>query len=188
MLGGVAVAIASTGDKGSVPEHVSAAKRPTVAKVGSPQPKRLTPAVSPVFPSFHRLRPPAPLVSTLGARRAATLFSYCWQQARPGGAGSGVCADGAPGSPAHILRWRPGAAVTVDLRLPAHDVRVDAARIGGFGRPMRDVVHLHPGLIDRSGRRWLIRLPTRAGRDTDLVVSARFADGDLGADLGLQRH
>jgi hypothetical protein len=137
---------------------------------------------------LHAVRPPAPLVSTLGAIREATLFGYCWQQARPGGGGDGVCADGAPGRPAHTLRWRPGTAVTVELHLPAHDVQIDAARIGGFGRPTRDVVHLHARRVDRAGRRWLIRLPKRAGRDTDLLISARFANGDLGADLGLQRH
>jgi hypothetical protein len=136
----------------------------------------------------NAVRPPTPLVSTLGATREATLFSYCWQHARLEGGGSGVCADGAPGSPAQILQWRPGAAVTVDLRLPAHDVLIAAARIGGFGRPMRDVVHLHRRRVDRVGRRWLIRLPERAGRATDLLISARFPNGDLGADLGLQRR
>jgi hypothetical protein len=72
--------------------------------------------------------------------------------------------------------------------LPAHDFAIDAARIGGFGRPMRDVVKLQARRIDRAGRRWLIRLPKRAGRDTDLLISARFANGDLGADVGLKRH
>jgi hypothetical protein len=129
-----------------------------------------------------------PLVSTLGATHEATLFGYCWQQARPGGGVTGVCADGAPGRPAQILRWRAETAVTVDLRLPAHDVRIDAARLGGFARPMRDVVHLRLRGVDRVGRRWLIRLPRSAKRDTDLVISARFNNGDLGADLGLQHQ
>ncbi len=153
-----------------------------------PQRKPLTAPASPVPPSLHAFRPPTPLVSTLGATSQATLFSYCWQQTRPGGGGSGVCADGAPGRPARVLRWRAGTKVTVDLRLPAHDVRIDAARIGGFARPMRYVVHLPARRVDRSARQWLVRLPKRAGNDTDLVIYARFANGDLGADLGLRRH
>jgi hypothetical protein len=64
---------------------------------------------------------------------------------------------------------------------------IDAARIGGFGRPPRDVVHLQARRVDRAGRRWLIRLPRRAGRDTELLVSGQFANGDLSADVGLKR-
>jgi hypothetical protein len=186
--GGVAAAVASTVDKSSARTHPSAAKRPTAPTVVPQKPKKLRTAVSSDPSLLPAVRPPRPRITTLGATREATLFSYCWQQARPGGGGTGVCADGAPGSPAQFLRWRPGTAVTVDLRLPAHDVLIDAARIGGFGRPMRDVVHLRARGVDRAGRRWLIRLPKRATRDTDLVISARFASGDLGADLGLNSH
>jgi hypothetical protein len=135
------------------------------------------------------VRPPSPQVSTLDVTRTATLFTYCWTQARPGGGERGVCADGAPGRPAQTLRWRPGVAVTVDLRLPAHNVQIGAVRIrGGFGGRQSDLVHLRARRVDQAGRRWVIRLPRRAGRDTDLLISARFANGDLGADLGLQRR
>jgi hypothetical protein len=185
-VAGVAAALASTGDGSSAEAHRSTARHLAAPNVGQRQLKRSRPAES-VPPLSHAVRPPALRVSTLGTRREATLFSYSWQQARPGGGGIGVVADGAPGSPAQILRWRPGRAVTVDLRLPADHVRIDAARIGGFGRPMRDVVHLRAHQVDRAGRRWLVRLPKRAGRDTDLLISARFANGDLGADLGLKR-
>ena len=65
-----------------------------------------------------RPRPPSPLVNTLGANRSASLVSYSWSQPTPGGGESGVVADGAAGHPAHALRWRPGAAVTIDLRYP----------------------------------------------------------------------
>jgi hypothetical protein len=145
--------------------------------------KRLTAAV-PRLPSPAG-RPPEPLVSTLGVSRSATLVSYCWQVTGRGSS-RGECADGAPGSPAHILRWRAGASVSIDLYLPAHGVQIEAARIGGFGRAVRHVIHLRPRRVDRAGRRWVIRLPRRAEDDTDLLITARFVNGDLGADVGLR--
>jgi hypothetical protein len=135
-----------------------------------------------------RIQPPAPFVSTLGVSRAATIVSYCWTKTRLGGGTVGECADGIAGHPDHTLRWRLGAAVLIDLRLPAHDVTFQTERISSPGRPP---VHLHPLTIrtrrvDRAGRRWIIRLPARATRDTDLLIAARFANGDVFADLGLQ--
>jgi hypothetical protein len=70
--------------------------------------------------------PPSPRVRTLGITRSATLVSYCWTEHAGHGAGSGVCADGVPGHPAHTLRWRDGATIDVDLRLPAHGVQIQA--------------------------------------------------------------
>jgi hypothetical protein len=135
-----------------------------------------------------RTRPPAPLVSTLGVSRSATVVSYCWTQTRPGGGRVGQCADGIAGHPDHTLRWRPGAAVSVDLRLPAHGVTFQTQRISDPGRAP---VHFHPLTIrarrvDRAGRHWSIRLPTRSKRDTDLLIAATLANGDVFADLGLQ--
>lgn len=145
--------------------------------------KRLTASPS----STTGTRPPAPLISTLGAGRSATLVSYCWSQRRPGGDQVGTCADGVPGHPAHTLRWRPHAPIIIDLRLPAHDVHVQATRIMGFARPMRHALTVHPRRIGQSSRRWLVHLPVVATRDNDLSISASFANGDVFADVGLHR-
>ena len=166
----------------------------TAAGIGAPpafgpelltQLKRLTPA-SPLLPAEPR--PPTPRISTLGVTRLASPFSYCWEQALAGGKGAGVCADGAPGAPAHSLRWRPGAPVSIDLRLAAHNVQIEVARIGGFAQRMHDVVHLNARRVDQAGRLWVIRLPQRAIQDTDLLISALFANGDLSADIGLRQQ
>lgn len=130
-------------------------------------------------------RPPIPRVSTLGASRMATLISYCWTVQMPGGGESGTCADGNPGHPAHVLRWRPRTKIRVDLRLAAHEVRVQAAQIkrGRF----RHVLDVRALPSDPGRRWWTLRLPRLAGRDTDLLISAFFADGDIDADLGIRR-
>jgi hypothetical protein len=141
----------------------------------------LAPAATAASPDA---RPPAPRLTTLGVTRSATLVSYCWPQ----GANSQMCADGVAGRPAHILRWRAGAAIRLDLRLPARSVRVDAARIAEAGGPLRGQVHLHPRRLDGTGRRWELRIPRRAGRVTDLLIFARFEHGDFLADLGLRRR
>ena len=52
---------------------------------------------------------------------------------------------------------------------------------------MRDVLAVRARPVDRTGLRWLTRLPVRAERDTDLLVSATFANGDVTAELGLER-
>jgi hypothetical protein len=122
--------------------------------------------------------PPAPRLTTLGVTRTATLVSYCW---------GGMCADGVAGQPDHVLRWRAGGTVRLDLRLPARDVSVKAERIVTPGAASRGVVALHARRLDGTGRRWALRIPSRAGRATDLLISARFAGGDILADLGL-RH
>jgi hypothetical protein len=163
-----------------------ASSLPTVGPQLVAQLRRLTAVPTPSPSWFQTVRPPMPRVSTLGVTRDATLWGYCWSQARAEGGGVGVCADGAPGSPAHTLRWRFGTAVIIDLRLPAHDVRIDVARIGGFGRPPHDVIHLRAHHVDRT--RWLVVLPEAAAHGTDLLISATFANGDLSADLGLEQR
>jgi hypothetical protein len=142
--------------------------------------RHVTPARIPERPA-QAPRPPSPRVTALRITRDATLVSYCWSGAR-----QGVCADGAPGRPAHILHWRSDSSLQVDLRMPAHDVRFDVARIVGLG-VQRDVIHLRARPRDRTGRRWTVPLPRNAARATDLLISARSAPGDLVADLGL-RH
>ena len=134
-----------------------------------------------------RMRPPAPLVSTLGTSRSATLLvSYCWTQPLRGGGGRETCADGTLGHPAHTLRWRPGAPITIDLRLPAHDVHIQAAQIAAGGRPSGEMLFVRARRLGRTGRRWSIRLPVRAERDNDLLISATFTRGDIFAELGLE--
>ena len=136
--------------------------------------------------SSARMRPPAPLVSTLGVSSPATLVSYCWTQTRPGGGGVGECADGVAGHPDHTLPWRLGTAVAIDLRLPAHGVKFQTERISSPGRPPGHPLTVRARRVDRAGRHWIIRLPARAKRDTDLLIFAIFANGDVFADLGLQ--
>lgn len=134
------------------------------------------------------LRPPIPRVSSLGVTRRATLVSYCWSETFPGG-GRGVCADGTPGDPAQTLRWRPGARIRVDLRLPAHDVRIQAVRFpGGIGTRPIHIVRLKIVRVDQAGRRWTLHLSRRATRDTDLLIFATFANGDIAGDLGIRRR
>ena len=126
------------------------------------------------------LRPPAPRVSTIGITRIATLVSYCWNES-----GNGVCADGAPGHASHVLRWRADAPVRVDLRLAADDVSFQTARIVPPGAE-RDFGYVRVRPLDRNGRSWIFCLPPHARRANDLLISARFADGDMLADLRLE--
>lgn len=150
--------------------------------------KRLTRRVRPTPAGYQRVHPPTPQVSTLGLTRSGTLVSYCWSEPLAGGGGRGVCADGAPGHPAHSLLWRPGAMIRIDLLLPAHNVQIQAVRItGGFGGRQSDAVKLGVLRVDRAGRVWSTRLPRRAAQDTDLLISANLANGDLFADLGQHR-
>jgi hypothetical protein len=78
--------------------------------------------------------------------------------------------------------------IRLDLRLPAHDVHVEAEHISKPGASPRGVVHLHVDRVDSAGRRWTLRIPRRAGSATDLLIFARFANGDITADLGLRRR
>ncbi len=119
--------------------------------------------------------PPTPRLSTLGVTRSASLVSYCWTRHLPGGT-------------AHTLRWRPGVKVRLDLRLPAHGVQIQAARFTSAGSRPSHLVQLKITRIDARGRRWMFRLPRRAKHATDLLISARFANGDIEADLGLGRQ
>jgi hypothetical protein len=155
----------------------------------------VTADVLPGRSGHHRPRPPVPRVSTLGVTRSATLVSYCWSEHVAGGGASGTCVDGIPGHPAHTLDWRPSAKLRVDLRLPAHDVQIQAVRItsgiggrpSGIGGRPSHVVRLHVARVDRAGRLWTVRLPQRSASDTDLMISAFFTDGDIEADLGIRR-
>ncbi len=134
------------------------------------------------------VHPPTPRVSTLGESHSTTLDSYCWTERLAGGGGRGVCADGAPGHPAQILRWRPGATSRVELHLPAHTVQVQAVRItGGFGGRQSHVVPLDVARVDGAADTWTFRLSERSARDTDLLIFASFANGDICAELGLHR-
>ncbi|MGZ4248614.1 MAG: hypothetical protein ACXVUE_09955 [Solirubrobacteraceae bacterium] len=133
------------------------------------------------------VRPPVPRVSTLGVSRLTTLVSYCWTVELAGGAGQGTCADGTAGHPAHTLRWRPGARIRVDLRLRAHRVQIRAARFGTKGSRPSQIVNLKVVRLGARGRWWMLRLPRQARRDTDLLISAFFANGDVEADLGIRR-
>jgi hypothetical protein len=82
----------------------------------------------------------------------------------------------------------PSATIRVDLRLPAHNVQIQAVRLtGGFGSRQSHVVQLEAVRVDRAAHIWEIRLPRRSAPDTDLLISASFSHGDLFADLGLRR-
>jgi hypothetical protein len=85
------------------------------------------------------------------------------------------------------LRWRADAKIDVDLRLPAHDVQVQTARItADTGDRLRHVIRLHVTAAGAAGRHWTVRLSRRSERNTDLLIFARFRDGDVEADLGIR--
>ena len=75
----------------------------------------------------------------------------------------------------------------MDLRLPAHQVQIQAARFGTAGSRSSHVVDLKVVRLGARGRRWMLRLPRQAKCDTDLLISAVFASGDVEADLGIGR-
>lgn len=174
--------------RGCEPVTNGSVDRAAAGKELVPQLERLTAPV-PAPSGWQTVHPPAPQVSTLGVTRSATLWGYCWSHTLPGGGGRAVCADGAPGHPAQTLRWLPGATIRVDLRLPAHDVQIQAVRITGFWLRGRQsiIVTLSVERVDRAGHIWSVRLPRRSARDNDLLIFARFANGDLAADVGLHR-
>jgi hypothetical protein len=135
------------------------------------------------------VHPPIPRVSTLGVTRKATLVSYCWQTQSAAGEGGGGCADGIPGDPAHMLLWRPGRNVWVDLGRPAHDVQIQAVRFtDATGSRPHETVRVTIIALDQTGRHWKFRLPRRARRDTDLLIGAHFQNGDIEADIGIRRR
>jgi hypothetical protein len=41
--------------------------------------------------------------------------------------------------------------------------------------------------LDSAGRWWMLRIPQRATRDTELSISAYFANGDEAAELGIKQ-
>lgn len=88
---------------------------------------------------------------------------------------------------AHTLRWRPGDAIDIDLRLPAHGVTFQAQRFLSVARPTDRLFSVRGQRVDRSGRHWIIRVPARAARVTDLLIFASFANGNLFTELGLRR-
>jgi hypothetical protein len=129
--------------------------------------------------------PPKPKVTTLGVTRFATVFTSCWRY----GTRKQCVANGSVGYPSSKIRWRPGAKVTIDLRLPASDVNITAERVDGGGVVAADSVKLAMHRIGSGGRRWLVRLPALAGRCTDLIIYARLGTrGEIVADLGLRRR
>jgi hypothetical protein len=124
--------------------------------------------------------PPRPKVSTLGATGYASLVSYCWHED-----GRGVCADGVAGSPRQTIAWRADREVRIDFRVPAHDVSVSTARVSAAA-PYPEI-RLRARRLDKEGRRYLVRIPSRSRGDDELLLFARFEQGDLFAELGLRR-
>lgn len=132
-----------------------------------------------------RSRPPRPRVTTLGVSRSAALISYCWQYSTSSGL-IGQCADGAPGPPTHTLYCRPGVAILINLRVPGSDVHVSVAHIYRSGRYRHDVA-LTTHRRDFEGRRWAVKIPRSASRSNVMFISARYAQGDMGAELGIRQ-
>lgn len=130
-------------------------------------------------------RPPQPTLTTLDVTRSASVVSYCWSSPQPQGGTIGACADGTAGHAARTLRWRPRAPLRLDLHLPARAVRVDAAKHPERAQSVRDLIHIRLHRVDRAGRRWLFYLTPTTKGDTDLLISAWFARGDIEADIGL---
>jgi hypothetical protein len=97
-----------------------------------------------------------------------------------------MCADGSPGVPAHVLRWRAGTPLMINLGAAGHDLTVSAERITrAAARPTRRLV-VRSTELGRSGRRWRVELPPRAAGDNVLIVSARFGAGDVAAQIGIE--
>jgi hypothetical protein len=127
--------------------------------------------------------PPKPRVTTLGVTRSATVFTSCWRY----GTRKQCVASGSVGYPSSRVRWRPGAKVTIDLRLPAGDVNITAEHVDDGAVVAADSVRLAMHRIGSDGRRWLVRLPALAARCTDLIIYARLGSrGEIVADLGLR--
>jgi hypothetical protein len=133
-----------------------------------------------------RRRPPRPRVTTLSVTRSAELISYCWTYSIPSGH-VGECADGEPRPPAQTLDWRPGTAISIDLRLPASGVQVSTARIHRSGS-YDHTVALRAHQDDPQGQTWSVRIPHSARRSNVMFVSARFAQGDMLAEVGIHRQ
>ena len=130
--------------------------------------------------------PPRPKVTTLGVSRYATVFQSCWGYASKRRC---VATAGGVGHPSSTILWRPGATLTIDLRLAAQDVNISAEHVIDGAVVAGDSVRLALRRVDSDGRRWRVSLPARAAKSTDLVIYARHGDrGDLVADLGLRRR
>jgi hypothetical protein len=67
-------------------------------------------------------------------------------------------------------------------------VQIQAARIAAVGTPLAQMLVVRARRLGRTGHRWIIRLPVRAERDNELVISATFTRGDIFAQLGLERQ
>ncbi|HEX4364647.1 MAG TPA: hypothetical protein VHZ75_08865 [Solirubrobacteraceae bacterium] len=98
-----------------------------------------------------------------------------------------MCADGTLGTPTQSVSWRLRQAIYLDLRLPAHGVTVDAARLARPGTAPRDRVALRLRPVGAGGTRWVIVVPRRALRANVLLIGAHFGEGDMSAAIGL-RH
>lgn len=135
-------------------------------------------------PARWSRRPPQPRLTTLGVTRSAVLVSYCWAyRDRPG---TSVCADGSLAGAPPTLRWRPRALVRLDLLLPAHDVGVVASHQSSArdGRVTRTRLDLHR--VDSAGAQWVFQIPAATKDNTDVLISATFAQGDIFAEVGLR--
>jgi hypothetical protein len=141
-----------------------------------------------VTSSAAALGPPAPRVRAAGNVRSASVVTYCWAHAQSDGITAELCADGLLGVPAQSLPWRVGDVIYLDLRLPAHAVRVEAARLGAPGTAPRGSVRLRLRRLDMAGEHWAVVIPRRAQTSTALLISARFAEGDLFAAVGLHHR
>jgi hypothetical protein len=147
-------------------------------------PVALVALMAPVSVAAAPAGPPKPKVTTLGVTRSATVFTSCWRY----GTRKRCVESGSVGHPASRIRWTPGAKVTIDLRLPASDVNITAERVADDSVVAADSVRLAMHRVGSGGRRWLVRLPARADRCTDLIMYARLGDrGEIVADLGLSR-
>jgi hypothetical protein len=92
--------------------------------------------------------------------------------------------DGIPRPSRQKLIWRPHSQIILDLALPASHVQVNVATNAGQPRESSSV-HLHR--IDATGRRWSFSLAKTDSSAAALFISARFAEGDIYAELSLTK-
>lgn len=112
--------------------------------------------------------PPSPGVSSEGVEATAARGSYCWAgEAEANGLEPYSCADapGPPAPPDRALGVAAGARVTVDMRTETESL---TATLRGHDAQLA---------VAGSQRRFVVRLPSRLGRESVLDLQARYPKG-----------
>ena len=136
--------------------------------------------IAAALPSTH---PPTPTVTSLGVTRSATLGSHCWQNGD-----TGECADAPFIEPRHHLAWHAGRPIVVDLKLPARSLQAQAMSVTKRGARVRRLITVSAHRRGTAGRRWVVRLPSRARADNVLSLFGQFTQGEVSASIGIREQ